>query len=137
MNRSVWFPGDLASRVEAEARSQDRSFNWVVVRALESALSGVEGRSLQSGGRGRDVGSPPRRGDASSDGAPDSSASSRAPEDFEKLKQMDQELGSIKVPPEDWEPPPKPEDVPGVQKGVKAGRDLMWERQRRLNERKS
>lgn len=38
MNRSVWFPADLADKVRAEASRQDRSFNWVVVKALEKVL---------------------------------------------------------------------------------------------------
>lgn len=44
MNRSVWFPGDLAARVQARADELDRSFNWVVARALESTLGDGLGR---------------------------------------------------------------------------------------------
>jgi hypothetical protein len=47
--------------------------------------------------------------------------------DFGKLREMDQELGSIKVPPERWKKPP----------GVMSARELAMERQRKLNEGKS
>lgn len=37
--RSVRFPDELAERADVEAARLERSFSWLVVRALEAALS--------------------------------------------------------------------------------------------------
>jgi hypothetical protein len=38
--KSVRFPDELEAQIKAEAERTDRSFNWVVVRAVKDALSG-------------------------------------------------------------------------------------------------
>lgn len=41
--RSIRFPDELAAQAEAEAARLERSFSWLVVRALEAALSDTKG----------------------------------------------------------------------------------------------
>jgi hypothetical protein len=48
--RSIRFPDELEARIQAVAVRDDRSFAYVVVRALESALSGVQDTLRDSDG---------------------------------------------------------------------------------------
>lgn len=44
--RSIRFPDELAAQAEVEAARLERSFSWLVVRALEAALSDTKGAPL-------------------------------------------------------------------------------------------
>ena len=43
MQRSIRFPDDLDARIAKIAEGEDRSFSYVVVRAMERALGDAEG----------------------------------------------------------------------------------------------
>lgn len=45
--KTIRFPDDLAEKIQARADATDRSFSYVVLRALESALNGDSARTDQ------------------------------------------------------------------------------------------
>jgi hypothetical protein len=61
MQRSIRFPDELDARIRALSEADDRSFSYVVVRALESALGahppsvGVKGKGATPGPSGLDA----------------------------------------------------------------------------------
>lgn len=48
MQRSIRFPDDLAQKIQAIAESEDRTFSYVVVRAMERALDGSRPNPVKS-----------------------------------------------------------------------------------------
>ena len=77
--KTIRFPDELAARVEERARCSDRSFSWVVLRAVEVALAAPGGplyeRALEKALG--DVGPP--RVDRDASNVSSSPVSSRAP----------------------------------------------------------
>ena len=43
MQKSIRFPDELAQKIQAIAEAEDRTFSYVVVRAMERALGDAEG----------------------------------------------------------------------------------------------